>query len=59
MGAGGDLAAAFTAEEAGPSAPPSGQQPVLYTHTLCPYAERVWIALLEKVILAGVLASGV
>lgn len=21
---------------------------VLYTHTLCPYAERVWIALLEK-----------
>jgi hypothetical protein len=22
---------------------------VLYTHTLCPYAQRVWLALLEKV----------
>lgn len=23
---------------------------VFYTHTLCPYAQRVWLALLEKVI---------
>lgn len=49
MDAGGDRAAAFAAEEAGASPPPSGEQPVFYTHTLCPYAERVWIALLEKV----------
>lgn len=40
----------FTAVEAGPAplvAADGG--PVLYTHTLCPYAERAWIALLEKV----------
>lgn len=24
------------------------QEPLFFTHTLCPYAERVWIALLEK-----------
>lgn len=23
--------------------------PVLYTHTLCPYAHRAWLTLLEKV----------
>ena len=23
--------------------------PVLYTHVLCPYAQRAWLALLEKV----------
>lgn len=39
----------FTAREAGPAPPPTVSGRVTYfTHTLCPYAERVWIALLEK-----------
>lgn len=29
-------------------ASPSLQDPILYAHTLCPYAERAWLALLEK-----------
>lgn len=28
-------------------------RPVLYTHTLCPYAQRVWLTLLQKVGQAG------
>lgn len=28
--------------------PTSTQAPVAFLHTLCPYAERVWLALLEK-----------
>jgi hypothetical protein len=31
------------------AAPDSRQRLQFYTHTLCPYAQRVWIALLEKV----------
>ena len=53
---GGDAAAPparslpFSATEAGP-APPSfpDDRPVLFVHTLCPYAERAWLAFLEKV----------
>lgn len=27
----------------------SEEMPVMYTHVLCPYAQRVWMTLLEKV----------
>ena len=27
----------------------SADRPVLYVHVLCPYAQRAWLALLEKV----------
>lgn len=37
----------FTAAEAGPH-PPSPGNLYIYIHTLCPYAERAWLALLEK-----------
>lgn len=37
----------FTVTPAG--ARPSTKGTVLYSHTLCPYAERAWLALLEKV----------
>lgn len=42
-------AAAFTVCEAGDEPPAAAAAtPILFTHTLCPYAERVWLALLEK-----------
>lgn len=31
------------------SALDDNEVPVLYTHTLCPYAHRAWLTLLEKV----------
>ena len=37
-------------EGAGLSSPQDDTEiPVLYTHTLCPYAHRAWLAFLEKV----------
>ena len=50
-------------EGAGLSSPQDDTEiPVLYTHTLCPYAHRAWLAFLEKVpgcLLNALLDSGV
>ena len=35
------------------AAPDSRQRLQFYAHTLCPYAQRVWIALHEKVCQGG------
>ncbi|KAF5843069.1 hypothetical protein DUNSADRAFT_2682 [Dunaliella salina] len=43
-----DQLPSFVAMEAGSRPPTPSQDPIFYTHTLCPYAERVWLALLEK-----------
>lgn len=39
----------FTLQDAGPSPVVQNGKLILYTHCLCPYAERAWLALLEKV----------
>jgi hypothetical protein len=39
----------FTLQDAGPSSIIQSEKCILYTHCLCPYAERAWLALLEKV----------
>jgi hypothetical protein len=39
----------FTLEDAGPSPPNQDGRIILYAHTLCPYAERAFLVLLEKV----------
>jgi len=38
----------FTLRDAGSVAPAIGNRPILYAHTLCPYAARVWLTMLEK-----------
>lgn len=38
----------FTLEDASGSPPSTDGRTVLYTHCLCPYAERAWLVLLEK-----------
>lgn len=39
----------FTLQDAGPSSIVQNGKNILYAHCLCPYAERAWLALLEKV----------
>jgi hypothetical protein len=39
----------FTLQDASSSPPTQDGRIILYTHCLCPYAERAWLALLEKV----------
>ena len=53
--AGGQAAAPATAQmmavQQAPGTPPASPPPeelIFYTHVLCPYAERVWLVLLEK-----------
>ena len=48
--AGAAAAPEWSAEEAGAAPPPLPPPGALtfFTHTCCPYAERVWLALLEK-----------
>ena len=39
----------FTLQDAGSTPPSQKEHTILYTHCLCPYAERAWLVLLEKV----------
>lgn len=43
----------FTLQDPQASPPSQNYGTILYTHCLCPYAERAWLALLEKVTVPG------